>query len=97
VRHIHAKNIRPDVMRDVRELGLSFLEGVRLGVFTVPGDAEGIVDFYSVLDVAAQHGYQGWLVIEAEQDSALRIPSEYQSMGLRALRAYARRAGLDRG
>lgn len=96
VRHIHAKNIRPDVMRAVRDLGLSFLEGVRRGVFTVPGDAEGVVDFYGVLDVAAQHGYQGWLVIEAEQDSALRIPFDYQSMGLRALRAYARRAGLDR-
>ena len=96
VRHIHAKNIRPDVLRAVREQGLSFLEGVRRGVFTVPGDAEGVIDFYAVLEVAAAHGYTGWLVIEAEQDSAVRIPYEYQSMGLRALRAFARRAGLDK-
>jgi inosose dehydratase len=96
VRHIHAKNIRPDVLRSVRDQGLSFLEGVRRGVFTVPGDAEGVVDFHAVLEVAAAHNYAGWLVIEAEQDSAVRIPFEYQSMGLRALRAYARRAGLDR-
>ncbi len=97
VRHIHAKNIRPDILKQVREQGLSFLEGVRRGVFTVPGDAEGIVDFHGVLEVAASHSYQGWLVIEAEQDPSLRNPVEYQSMGLRALKAFARRAGLDRG
>jgi inosose dehydratase len=94
VRHIHAKNVRPDVMADVRTLGLSFLEGVRRGVFTVPGDAEGVVDFHGVLEVAAGHDYQGWLVIEAEQDAAVRNPFEYQSMGLRALKAFAKRAGL---
>lgn len=96
VAHMHAKNIRPNVLRAVREQGLSFLEGVRRGVFTVPGDAEGVIDFHAVLEVAAAHGYTGWLVIEAEQDSAVRIPFEYQSMGLRALRAFARRAGLDK-
>ncbi len=94
VRHIHAKNVRPDVLAQVREQGLSFLEGVRRGVFTVPGDAEGAVEFLPVLQIAAAHGYQGWLVIEAEQDAAVRNPFEYQSMGLRALKAFARRAGL---
>ena len=97
VRHIHAKNVRPAVLREVREQGLSFLEGVRRGVFTVPGDAEGVVDFHAVLEVAAMHHYDGWLVIEAEQDPQVRDPVEYQSMGLRALKAFARRAGLDRG
>ncbi len=97
VRHIHAKNVRPDILAEVREKGLSFLEGVRRGVFTVPGDAEGVVDFHGVLEVAATQGYQGWLVIEAEQDSSVRIPIDYQSMGLRALKGFARRAGLDAG
>ena len=96
VRHIHAKNVRPDILAQVREQGLSFLEGVRRGVFTVPGDAEGAVDFVPVLEQAAVHGYEGWLVIEAEQDPLVRTPFEYQSMGLRSLKAFARRAGLDR-
>jgi inosose dehydratase len=96
VRHIHAKNVRPDVMLQVREQGLSFLEGVRRGVFTVPGDAEGCVDFAPVLRIAAEHGYQGWLVIEAEQDAAVRNPYQYQSLGLKCLKAMAREAGLDR-
>jgi len=49
------------------------------------------------LGVAARHGYQGWLVIEAEQDPAVRDPVRYQTMGLEALRAAARKVGLDRG
>jgi inosose dehydratase len=97
VRHIHAKNVRPAIMRQVREQGLSFLEGVRRGVFTVPGDPEGGVDFMPALSVAARHNYSGWLVIEAEQDAAQRNPFRYQSMGLTALKAMARRCGLDRG
>mgnify|MGYP000565780748 CR=1 FL=1 len=95
VGHIHAKNVRAEIAAQVREQGLSFLEGVRRGAFTVPGDAEGAVDFVSVLEVAALHGYQGWLVIEAEQDPSVRLPFEYQSLGLRSLKAFAKRAGLD--
>jgi inosose dehydratase len=95
VGHIHAKNVRPDVAGQVEAEHLSFLEGVRRGVFTVPGDPEGAVDFPPVLKIAAEHHYSGWLVIEAEQDPAVRNPYTYQSMGLRALRAMARDAGLD--
>ncbi len=97
VAHIHAKNIRADIMQQVREKDLSFLEGVRRGVFTVPGDPEGCVRFEPVLSVAAQHSYYGWLVIEAEQDPEQRNPFEYQSMGLKALKQMAKNVGLDRG
>jgi inosose dehydratase len=97
VGHLHAKNVRPVIRDQVRSKGLSFLEGVRRGVFTVPGDPEGGVEFEPVLKIAAQHGYSGWLVIEAEQDPAVRNPLEYQSMGLRALREMARSVGLDKG
>lgn len=97
VSHFHAKNVRADVMDQVRSENLSFLEGVRRGVFTVPGDPDGAVDFEPVLKVAADHGYSGWLVIEAEQDPAVRDPVTYQSMGLRSLKEMARSAGLDKG
>lgn len=96
VRHIHAKNVRPGIMARAADEGMSFLQAVRAGVFTVPGDPEGGVDFPPVLRTAAEHGYDGWLVIEAEQDPAVRDPVFYQSMGLRALRTMAREAGLDR-
>ena len=97
VSHLHAKNVRPDIAKQVEEEGLSFLEGVRRGVFTVPGDADGAVDFEPVLKIAADHGYEGWLVIEAEQDPAVRNPFEYQSLGLKSLKAMAQSAGLDKG
>lgn len=96
VAHIHAKNVRPDVMARVAPDGMSFLQAVRAGVFTVPGDPEGGVDFAPILRIAAERGYSGWLVIEAEQDPAVRKPFEYQSMGLKALRESAVAAGLDR-
>ena len=94
VAHIHAKNIRPAIMRAVRAQRLSFLEGVRRGVFTVPGDPDGCVEFTPVLKVAADHGYQGWLVIEAEQDPTMRDPLKYQMMGLACLKHFACQAGL---
>ncbi|WP_309083900.1 myo-inosose-2 dehydratase [Chelativorans sp.] len=96
VRHIHAKNVRPAIKNEVEGLGLSFLEGVRRGVFTVPGDPEGALAFEPVLEIAAAHNYSGWLVIEAEQDPLKADPVIYQSMGLKALKQAARMAGLDR-
>ncbi|WP_411837871.1 myo-inosose-2 dehydratase [Paracoccus sp. ME4] len=95
VAHFHAKNIRRPVTERVRAEGLSFLQGVMAGAFTVPGDPEGAIDFVPLLRMLAQAGYNGWLVIEAEQDPVLRNPLTYQAMGLKALKAAAREAGLD--
>ena len=93
--HIHAKNVRPAVRQRALAENLSFLQAVRLGVFTVPGDDEGCVDFPAVLRVAARHRYSGWLIAEAEQDPAQRDPVYYQTLALKTLRAMAREAGLD--
>jgi len=94
VAHIHLKNVRADVMAQARAEDLPFLEAVRRGVFTVPGDAQGCVDFLPVLTHVAKIGYDGWLVIEAEQDPEQRNPFTYQSMGLKALRDMARQVGF---
>lgn len=96
IRHLHLKNVRPPVAREAIEKDRSFLDAVRAGAFTVPGDAEGGIDFMPVLRAVAGR-YEGWLVIEAEQDPNVREPRVYQSMGLAALRRMAREAGLDRG
>lgn len=96
IRHLHMKNVRLPVAREAIEKDWSFLDAVSAGVFTVPGDAEGGVDFMPVLRAVAG-GYEGWLVIEAEQDPNVSEPRAYQSMGLAALRQMARDAGLERG
>ena len=97
IAHFHAKNIRRDVTRRVRAENMSFLQGVLAGAFTVPGDPEGAIDFVPLLRILADHDYDGWLVIEAEQDPAVRNPLQYQSLGLKSLKAAAIKAGLDRG
>ncbi|MFA5449960.1 MAG: myo-inosose-2 dehydratase [Clostridia bacterium] len=74
-KHIHLKDIRPEVIAKVKADKLSFLEGVRLGTFTVPGD--GAIDFTPIFEVIADSGYEGWLLVEAEQDPALANPLEY--------------------
>ena len=94
VAHFHAKNVRPAVMAKVRDTGMSFMDGVRAGVFTVPGDPEGGVDFAPLLSLLKDSGYGGWIVIEAEQDPEERDPVHYQSLGLRTLKTLAARAGL---
>ena len=77
--HVHCKDIRPDVMTDVKRRDLPFLEAVLAGVFTVPGD--GCVDYPAVLQPVAAIGYEGWLVVEAEQDPAKAHPLTYARMG----------------
>ena len=58
----------------------------RQGVFTVPGDPEGCVDFPTVFKLLDEYNYEGWLVVEAEQDPAIANPLEYARMA----RAYVK-------
>jgi inosose dehydratase len=75
VAHVHLKDLREEVIGRVRRGNLSFEEALRAGVFTVPGD--GTLDFRAILRALAGRGYQGWLVVEAEQDPARAHPLTY--------------------
>jgi inosose dehydratase len=75
VRHVHLKDLRAPVLERVKRERLSFLAAVKAGVFTVPGD--GSLDFAPVFKELAAIGYEGWWVVEAEQDPALAKPLEY--------------------
>ncbi len=75
IRHVHLKDIRPAVVAHVKAEKLSFLQAVRLGAFTVPGD--GAIDFQPIFDVLSQNHYEGWLLVEAEQDPAIANPFVY--------------------
>jgi len=94
VAHVHAKNIRRPVCDRVRAENLSFLQGVLAGAFTVPGDQEGAIDFAPLLQILKGAGYDGWIVIEAEQDPVIRNPLLYQTLGLATLKRLARETGL---
>ena len=75
VKHVHLKSIRKDAIEDAKVKGYSFLDSVRAGSFTVPGD--GDFDFTPVFDILDEAGYEGWVVVEAEQDPAKANPYEY--------------------
>ena len=75
IAHVHLKDVRPEVVEKVKKEKLSFLQGVRAGAFTVPGD--GCIDFAPVFDELDKSGYEGWMIVEAEQDPAKANPLEY--------------------
>lgn len=90
IAHVHCKDVRRAVMEQAGRDDLSFLDGVIAGIFTVPGD--GMVDFPAVL--AELRGYDGWLVVEAEQDPSRAHPLTYARLGHDNLVDFAKRVGL---
>ena len=64
-----------DVGEHGKEEKLRCLKGCRNGAFTVPGD--GCINFEPLFKVLAENNYEGWLLVEAEQDPAIANPFEY--------------------
>ncbi|MFQ1014739.1 myo-inosose-2 dehydratase [Avibacterium paragallinarum] len=85
--HVHLKDVRDEVVEEVRSKNLSFLEGVKKGTFTVPGD--GVIDFKPIFEILDKHNYQGWMVVEAEQDPAIANPFEYAVKGRQYIKEVA--------
>lgn len=75
IKHIHFKDIRQETAEEVEKEKDSFLNGVKKGVFTVPGD--GMIDFTPIWTAIHASDYEGWIVVEAEQDPAKANPFEY--------------------
>ena len=78
--HVHLKNMRKPVRDQAIKESWSFLKSVRNGCFTVPGDPEGCVDFPAVFKKLDEIGYEGWIMVEAEQDPAKANPFKYAKM-----------------
>jgi len=90
--HVHVKDVRKDILKAAKNRNLSFLNAVLNGVFTVPGD--GDVDYLSLFIALKEHNYNGWLVVEAEQDPAIAHPLTYAKLGFDNINAFANKAGL---
>lgn len=92
--HVHCKDVRPQVIAQARNEGWSFLTGVLNGIFTVPGD--GVIDYGAVLGTLHAAGYEGWLVVEAEQDPAVAPSYIYVKKGYETLRRIVDGLGAPR-
>ena len=89
IKHVHLKDIRPEVVEQVKKENMSFLAGVRAGAFTIPGD--GCINYDPIFKVLEDAGYEGYMVVEAEQDPAKANPLEY---AIRARKFIAEKTGL---
>lgn len=74
--HIHVKDVRREVFEQVKSGDHSFLWGVKNGMFTVPGDGN-CVNWNAIFSILKESNYEGWIVVEAEQDPAKADPLEY--------------------
>lgn len=89
--HVHCKDVRTAVIEKARNERWSFLTGVINGVFTVPGD--GSIDYGEIFDTLHSAGYEGWLVVEAEQDPAVAPSYAYAKKGFETLQNLVRQKG----
>lgn len=87
--HVHLKDIRPNKMKQAVEEGFKFRKAVLEGCFTIPGD--GCVNYPDIFKVLDEENYQGWFVVEAEQDPAIANPFEY---ALKARKYIKENAGI---
>ncbi|MEL7087120.1 MAG: myo-inosose-2 dehydratase [Planctomycetota bacterium] len=92
IHHVHYKDIRAEVVKDVRANDRSFLDAVIAGAFTVPGD--GCIDFGAVSKALKSLDYDGWIVVEAEQDPAKAPPYEYSKQGFETIIGHCQEVGL---
>ena len=83
ISHVHTKDVRMAVIDGLDRMRESFLDAVVKGAFTVPGD--GSLDFATIVKRLAAHGYEGWFVVEAEQDPQLNPPLAMARVGHKEL------------
>ncbi len=91
ITHVHTKDVRMGVIDRLDRTKQSFLDAVVLGAFTVPGD--GSLDFGAMLKKLAGYGYEGWFVVEAEQDPKKAPPLAMAELGQRTLVKLLHEAG----
>lgn len=75
IKHVHLKDIRKEMLERVKKEDMSFLNAVKAGVFTVPGD--GMINYDPLFKILDENNYEGWFIVEAEQDPAKANPLEY--------------------
>jgi len=91
ISHVHVKDVRMAVINKLDRSKQSFLDAVALGAFTVPGD--GSLDFGAIVQKFADYGYEGWFVVEAEQDPKANPPLTMAQVGHKELMRVMTAAG----
>jgi len=93
IAHVHCKDMREKVLNKSLSEDLSFRHAFLEGAFTVPGD--GCIDYRPIFNELVKNNYQGWLVVEAEQDPKKANPFEYAKIGFNYLKKTSSECGLE--
>jgi inosose dehydratase len=93
ITHVHTKDIRRAVVDGLDRTKESFLDAVVKGAFTVPGD--GSLDFEAIVKACARYRYEGWFVVEAEQDPKVSPPLDMAIKGHKELMRVMTAAGYE--
>lgn len=93
VMHIHCKDVRSEILNRSLETDSSFLNSVLNGVYTVPGD--GDFNFPELFKMVSDNNFNGWVVVEAEQDPAKAHPLTYVTMGYKNIKSYCEKFGIQ--
>ena len=88
---VHAKDVRRSVLDPLSCNSDAVLDAVFKGVSAVAGD--GCIDFATIVHRIASIDFEGWFVVEAEQEPVKARPVEYARIGHRALSANLNQAG----
>jgi inosose dehydratase len=92
ITHVHLKDCRPSVIREVAATGGGMEEDLRAGAFVDLGDGDSSIA--EVVDVLRGRGYAGWMVVE--QDTRLLGTDTIERLrtSQRKNREFLRRLGL---
>ena len=93
INHVHTKDIRLNILKKINKSKDSFLNCVLKGVFTVPGD--GVIDYEDFISRLFDTGYEGWIVVEAEQDPKKANPLKYAKKGYNSLELALKKTGYE--
>ena len=81
INHVHVKDVRMDVIKSLDWQKQSFLDAVALGAFG------------AIVQKFAGYGYEGWFVVEAEQDPKKNPPLKMAQVGHKELMRVMTAAG----
>ncbi|MFX3634203.1 MAG: myo-inosose-2 dehydratase [Candidatus Pristimantibacillus sp.] len=93
IAYIHLKDVRQAVLDEARAEAADFVTCIRKGVFTVPGD--GQLQFAPIIAELQARGYDGWAMLEGEQDPATHPPYEYALRALQYIDSLCQKQGTE--
>lgn len=74
--HVHLKDIYAEKITEAQKYNYSFRDAIKHNCFTIPGDGNGYINFEKIFQALEQINYNGWLIVEAEQNPEIANPFE---------------------